>query len=53
MRLLKENDMTRFTNSALAACAAAFLCFVSINAIVTVPPANAAANATFAAPELA
>jgi len=49
----KENDMSRLTNSVLAACAALVLFLTSIGAIVTVPPAHAAAIATFSAPELA
>lgn len=50
----KENDMTRLTNNVLAACAALVLSFVSIGAIVTVPPAQAAsAETVLAMPELA
>jgi hypothetical protein len=43
---IKENDMSRLANTALAACAALVLSLSSIGAIVTVPPANAAANAS-------
>lgn len=53
MCLIKENDMTRLFNTALAACAALVISFASIGAIVTVPPAQAAAIATFAHSELA
>lgn len=40
--------MTRFANTALAACAAAFLSLASIGAIVTVPPAQAETPAVLA-----
>jgi hypothetical protein len=49
----KENDMARLTNTVLAACAAFVLSLASIGAIVTVPPAQAAAPATIATLELA
>ena len=45
--------MTRFANTALAACAALILTLGSIGAVVTVPPAQAAAPAAFALPVLA
>ncbi len=45
--------MTRFANTALAACAAFVLTLGSIGAIVTVPPAQAAAPAALALPTLA
>lgn len=45
--------MIRLTNSILAACAAFVLSLASIGAIVTVPPAQAAAPATIAVAELA
>ena len=45
--------MTRLTNSVLAACAAFVLSLASIGAIVTVPPAQAAAPVTLSAAELA
>jgi hypothetical protein len=50
MRSIKENDMPRFANAALAVCAAIVLSLSSIGAIVTVPPAQAA---MLDAPELA
>jgi hypothetical protein len=50
---IKEIDMTRFANTALAACAALVLTFASIGAIVTVPPAQAASPAALALPALA
>jgi hypothetical protein len=54
MRPIKENDMPRLANTALAACAAIVLSLSSIGAIVTVPPAHAAtAGAALAMPELA
>lgn len=37
--------MTRFTANTLAACAALFLAFGSISAIVTVPPVQAMTTA--------
>jgi hypothetical protein len=40
---IKENDMPRLANTALAVCAAIVLSLSSIGAIVTVPPASAAA----------
>jgi hypothetical protein len=49
----KENDMTRLTNTVLAACAAFVLSLASIGAIVTVPPAQAAGPAAIALPEIA
>jgi hypothetical protein len=49
----KENDMTRFANTALAACAAFVLTLGSIGAIVTVPPAQAEAQAAIVLPPLA
>ena len=49
----KENDMTRLATNVLAACAAFVLSIASIGAIVTVPPAQAAAPASFVAAELA
>lgn len=45
--------MTRFATNALAACAAVFLSLTSIGAIVTVPPAQAAAPAMTVPAELA
>ena len=46
--------MTRYANTALAACAAFVLTLGSIGAIVTVPPAHAAtAGAALDMPELA
>lgn len=45
--------MSRLTNTALAACAAFVLSLASIGAIVTVPPAQAAAHLTMSAVELA
>jgi hypothetical protein len=45
--------MTRFASNALAACAALLLSFASISAIVTVPPAEAAAPAAMTPAELA
>ncbi|MFM7377687.1 MAG: hypothetical protein ACKO1O_06100 [Erythrobacter sp.] len=45
--------MTRFANTALAACAAIALSLSSIGAIVTVPPAQATAPDAFASPEIA
>jgi hypothetical protein len=53
MHRWKENDMTRFANTAFAALAAFALSIASIGAIVTVPPAEAASPATFAMPQLA
>jgi hypothetical protein len=50
---LKELDMPRFANAAFAACAAFVLSIASIGAIVTVPPAEAAAPAAIATAELA
>jgi hypothetical protein len=51
---IKENDMPRFPHTALAASAAIVLSLSSIGAIVTVPPAHAAAaEAALAMPELA
>jgi hypothetical protein len=49
----KENDMPRFANTALAACAAAFLSLASIGAVVTVPPAQAETPAVLALPAVA
>jgi len=45
--------MTRFANTALAACAAFVLTLGSIGAIVTVPTAQAAAQTALPAPEIA
>ncbi len=45
--------MTRIANSALAACAAMVLSLVSIGAIVTVPPSEAAAPAALDLPVFA
>jgi len=45
--------MPRLANHALAACAAVFLSLASIGAVVTVPPAQAAAPAALALPVLA
>lgn len=45
--------MINFANAAIAACAAAFLTLISIGAIVTVPPAQAAAPALVAIPVIA
>ncbi len=45
--------MSRFANAALAACAALLLSLSSIGAIVTVPPAHAAASAALGTAELA
>ncbi|MBD3762885.1 hypothetical protein [Rhizorhabdus sp.] len=45
--------MTRYASTALAACAALFLALGSIGAIVTVPPAQAAAPTVFALPLIA
>jgi hypothetical protein len=53
MHCWKENDMTRFANTALAACAALILSITSIGAIVTVPTAQAAAPAITVPAELA
>jgi hypothetical protein len=53
MRPIKENDMTRFANTALTALAALALTLGSIGAIVAVPPAQAAAPAVLALPALA
>lgn len=53
MRPIKENDMSHFQSTALAACAAMILSLPSIGAIVTVPPAKAAATTAFATAELA
>ena len=45
--------MSRFANTALAACAALILSLSSIGAIVTVPPAHATAAASLGTAELA
>ena len=45
--------MTRFANTALAACAALLLSLASIGAIVTVPPAQAHSPAAFELPPVA
>jgi hypothetical protein len=45
--------MPRFANAAFAACAAFVLSIASIGAIVTVPPAEAAAPAALDLPVLA
>ncbi|WP_172449631.1 hypothetical protein [Porphyrobacter sp. HT-58-2] len=45
--------MSRLANTALAACAALVLSLSSIGAIVTVPPAQAAAPTALATVELA
>lgn len=45
--------MTRFANTALAACAAFVLTLGSIGAIVTVPPAEAATPAALDLPTIA
>jgi hypothetical protein len=45
--------MPRFANAAFAACAAFVLSIASIGAIVTVPPAEAAAPAAITTAELA
>lgn len=45
--------MTRFANTALAACAAFVLTLGSIGAIVTVPPAQAETPAALDLPNLA
>jgi hypothetical protein len=45
MHRWKENDMTRYANTALAAFVALILSIASIGAIVTVPPAEASATA--------
>ncbi len=45
--------MTRFANTALAACAAFILTLGSIGAIVTVPPAQAETPAAISHAELA
>ena len=45
--------MTRFANTALAACAALVLSIASISAIVTVPSAQAETPALIALPALA
>ena len=45
--------MTRFADTAVAACAAFVPSLSSISAIVTAPPAQAAAPAAFATAELA
>lgn len=45
--------MTRFANTALAACAALVLTLGSIGAIVTVPPAQAETPAALDLPNLA
>jgi hypothetical protein len=50
---LKELDMTRYANTALAACAAFILTLGSIGAIVTVPPAQAETPAALDLPNLA
>ena len=49
----KEIDMNRIANTALAACAALVLSLASIGAIVTVPPAQAAAPVALDLPTLA
>jgi hypothetical protein len=49
----KEINMTRILNSSLAAVAALVLSLTSIGAIVTVPPAQAAAPAALPLPALA
>jgi hypothetical protein len=49
----KENDMTRFANTAFAACAAVILSLASIGAIVIVPSAQAANPAMLTLPSLA
>jgi hypothetical protein len=53
IRRLKEINMNRFLNTALAAFIAVALSFSSIGAIVTVPPAQAAAPTALAMPALA
>jgi hypothetical protein len=53
IRCFKEINMTRFYNTALAALIAVALSFGSIGAIVTVPPAQAAAPTALAMPSLA
>jgi hypothetical protein len=53
MRPIKEIDMNHFANHAFAALAAFALTLGSIGAIVTVPPAQAAAPMPLAAAELA
>lgn len=53
MCLRKEIDMTRILNTSLAALAAVVLSLSSIGAIVTVPPAQAAAPAALPLPTLA
>jgi hypothetical protein len=53
MRPIKEIDMNRFANTALAAFAALILSLGSIGAIVTVPPAEAASPASLTLPDLA
>jgi hypothetical protein len=50
---MKEIDMNRFVNQSLAALAAFTLALGSIGAIVTVPPAEAAAPAALALPNIA
>ncbi|WP_285712796.1 hypothetical protein [Erythrobacter oryzae] len=45
--------MTRFANTALAACAAFVLTLGSIGAIVTVPPAQAETPTAFELPSVA
>jgi hypothetical protein len=50
---IKEIDMNRFANHAFAALAAFVLALGSIGAIVTVPPAQAAAPAALSLPPLA
>lgn len=49
----KENDMTRYLNTALVAAFAFALTFGSIGAIVVVPPAQAEVPAAFALPAIA
>jgi hypothetical protein len=53
IRRLKEINMNRFLNTALAAFIAVALSFGSIGAIVSVPSAQAAAPTAFAMPALA
>lgn len=53
MRTFKENDMSRNLSTTLAAFVALAFTFGSIGAIVTVPPAKAAATTAFGTAELA
>jgi hypothetical protein len=53
MLKIKENDMSRFANTALAAFAALVLSLGSIGAIVSVPPAHAGTPAVLDLPVLA